>query len=162
MIKSHPRYRKDHFTAGREVTVQVAKDALGTKGPRLTTHLTLPGRYVVLTPTVEFTGISRRIEKEQERCRLHQIADRIRPEGMGIIIRTVAEGKSEEDLAKDIEYLIKLWNALAARAKRANAPTLLYRDVDLVIRLVRDYLSDDVERFVIDNAEAFGQGKLNC
>jgi len=145
------------FTVGREIAVQVTKDALGTKGPRLTTQLTLPGRYVVLMPTVEFSGVSRRIESEEERRRLREVADKVRPKGMGIIVRTIAEGKSEEDLSKDIEYLVNLWNALEARAKRANPPMLLYRDVDLVIRLVRDYLSADVEKFIIDNREAYGR-----
>lgn len=145
------------FTVGRDITVQVTKDAFGTKGPRLTTHLTLPGRYVVLMPTVEFSGVSRRIASEEERRRLREVADKVRPKGMGIIIRTIAEGKSEEDLIRDVEYLVNLWNALEARAKRANAPMLLYRDVDLVIRLVRDYLSADVAKFIIDNREACGR-----
>ncbi|MDR3562873.1 MAG: Rne/Rng family ribonuclease [Negativicutes bacterium] len=145
------------FTVGREIAVQVVKDAIGTKGPRLTTHLALPGRYVVLMPTVEFSGVSRRIEAESERVRLREVADRVRPKGMGIIIRTIADGKSEEELRKDIVYLVNLWNGLEARAKRVNAPLLLYRDVDLVIRLVRDYLSVDVEKFVVDNREAYNR-----
>jgi ribonuclease G len=147
------------ITVGQEILVQVAKDALGTKGPRVTTHLTLPGRYVVLMPTVEYTGVSRRIESKDERARLRDLAEAIRPAGKGIIVRTVAEGKKQDDLSKDSEYLINLWDTLAARAKRANAPTLLYRDVDLVIRLVRDHFSADVSRFIIDNREAFNRAK---
>jgi ribonuclease G len=147
----------ERFTVGREIAVQVTKDALGTKGPRLTTDLTLPGRYVVLMPTVEFSGVSRRIESEEERRRLREVADKVRPKGMGIIIRTIAEGKSSEDLSQDIEYLVNLWTSLEARFKRANAPMLLYRDVDLVIRLVRDYLASDVEKFIVDNREAYGR-----
>lgn len=143
------------ITIGQEMIVQVSKDAIGSKGPRITTHLTLPGRYIVLLPTVDFTGISRRIGSAEERTRLRSIAARIRPEGMGIIVRTVAEGRSEEDLVRDMEYLHNLWLSLAAREKRVGAPTLLYRDVDLVIRLVRDYLSPDVDRFILDKQEAF-------
>lgn len=143
------------LTVGRDLLIQIVKDAIGTKGPRATTHLTLPGRYVVLMPTVEHIAISRRIETEQERERLKELADRLRPQGMGVIVRTVAEGKKEEDLAKDMAYLHNLWNTLTARAKRANAPALLYRDADLVIRIVRDYLSADIEEFILDNKEAY-------
>lgn len=150
-------YRTDPespVTAGEELLVQVVKDAGGTKGPRLTTQLTLPGRYAVLMPTVDFLGVSRRIGCEEERRRLRQIAEEIRPAGMGMIVRTVAEGKHREELAKDVAYLTNLWATLGARAKRAKAPALLYRDVDLVIRIVRDYLSADVERVVIDSRDA--------
>ncbi len=145
------------LTVGKEVMIQIVKDALGTKGPRATTNLTLPGRYVVFMPTVDYIAISRRITSEEERTRLKELVEKVRPSGMGIIVRTMAEGKSEEDLHKDIDYLYNLWNALSARAKRATAPTLLYRDVDLVIRIVRDYLSEDVEEFVLDQREAYGR-----
>ncbi|MDR3589310.1 MAG: Rne/Rng family ribonuclease [Negativicutes bacterium] len=155
--EARPGSKTEPLSVGREIAVQVTKDALGTKGPRLTNELTLPGRYVVLMPTVEFSGVSRRIGSEEERRRLREVADRVRPKGMGIIIRTVAEGKSADDLTKDIEYLVNMWNALEARFKRAKAPMLLYRDVDLVIRLVRDYLAADVEKFVVDNREAYGR-----
>jgi ribonuclease G len=145
------------LTVGKDVMIQIVKDAIGTKGPRATTHLTLPGRYVVLMPTVDYIATSRRIGNEEERTRLKKIVEKVRPEGMGIIVRTMSEGKSEEDLQKDIEYLYNLWNALSARGKRAAAPILLYRDVDLVIRIVRDYLSDDVEEFILDNQDAYGR-----
>jgi len=108
-------------------------------------------------PTVDYIAISRRIIGEEERKRLKKLVEKVRPAGMGIIVRTMAEGKSEEDLHKDIAYLYNLWNALHARSKMAVAPTLLYRDVDLVIRIVRDYLSSDVEEFVLDNREAYSR-----
>ncbi len=142
------------FTVGKEVIVQVAKEALGSKGPRLTTHLTLPGRYIVLMPTVDFVGVSRRIGTAEERKRLKELAAKVRPKGMGLVVRTVAEGRCEEDLRKDCEYLVNLWKSLVARAKMVKAPTLLYRDVDLLIRIVRDYLSADVDKLVIDNRDA--------
>jgi ribonuclease G len=145
------------LTVGKDVLVQIVKDAIGTKGPRATTHLTLPGRYVVLMPTVDYIATSRRIASEEERIRLKKIVEQVRPEGVGVIVRTMAEGKSEEDLQKDIEYLYNLWKALSARAKRAASPILLYRDVDLVIRIARDYLSSDVEEFIMDNQEAYGR-----
>lgn len=147
----------EKLTVGQDIIIQIIKDAIGTKGPRATTHLTLPGRYVVLMPTVDYVGISRRIERSEERERLKQLAEKVRPQGMGMIVRTVAEGKSEEEIKRDIDYLNNLWNSLAARAKRTNAPTLLYRDVDLVIRIVRDYLSEEVDQLIIDNAEAYAR-----
>ena len=152
-----PKVVDQTLTVGKEVMIQIVKDALGTKGPRATTNLTLPGRYVVFMPTVDYIAISRRIASEEERTRLKQLVEKVRPAGMGIIVRTMAEGKSEEDLHKDIDYLYNLWSALSARAKRAAAPILLYRDVDLIIRIVRDYLSEDVGEFVLDNREAYGR-----
>ena len=145
------------LTAGQDILIQIVKDAIGTKGPRATTHLTLPGRYVVLMPMADYIGISRRISSHEERERLKELADKVRPQGMGMIVRTVAEGKSEEDLQKDVAYLVSLWNSLAARAKRTGAPALLYRDVDLVIRIVRDYLTSDIDEFIVDNREAYGR-----
>lgn len=143
------------LTEGQDIMVQIIKDAIGTKGPRATTHLTLPGRYVVLMPTVDYIGISRRIGSEEERERLKLLAERVRPAGMGIIVRTVAEGKTEEDLSRDIKYLSDLWSTLALRARRSRAPILLYRDVNLIIRIVRDYLSADVDSFILDHQEAY-------
>ncbi len=143
------------LTVGQDIMVQIIKDALGSKGPRATTHLTLPGRYVVLMPTVDYIGISRRIANDAERERLKRLAENVRPPGMGIIVRTVAEGKSEEDLHKDVKYLSDLWATLLSRAKIAHAPLLLYRDVNLVIRIVRDYLTADVDSFVLDDQDAY-------
>jgi ribonuclease G len=146
-----------HLTVGQDVLVQIAKDAMGDKGPRATISLTLPGRYIVLMPNVDYIGISRRIEDETERDRLRRLAEKIRPEGMGVIVRTVAAGKSQEDLTKDMAYLANMWSTLSARAKRTNAPALIYRDADLVVRIVRDYLTDDVTEFVIDSQEAYNR-----
>lgn len=149
-ISSH---EKIHI--GQNLPIQIVKDALGTKGPRATTHLTLPGRNVVLMPTVDYIGISRRIEVETERERLKEIAERICPPGMGMIVRTVAAGKSEVTLQKDVEYLTKLWSSLMARNKVSNPPTLLYRDADLVIRIVRDYFAENIDKMVLDNKDAY-------
>lgn len=143
------------LTVGQDLVIQIVKDALGVKGPRATTHITLPGRYIVLMPTVDYIGISRRIASDAEKQRLKDIAEKICPPGMGMIVRTVAEGKSEEDLMKDTLYLTNLWNSLLARTKHSNAPATLYRDVDLVIRIVRDYLTPDIEELILDSREAF-------
>ena len=147
----------DIATAGQDILIQIGKDAVGTKGPRATTHLTLPGRYVVLMPTVDYIGISRRIHDDAERERLKELAERVKPDGMGLIVRTVAAGRSFDDLQKDIRLLVNLWNALTARTKIVHAPALLYRDVDLIIRIVRDYLTDDMEQLIIDSREAYAR-----
>lgn len=146
-----------HLTIGQDVLVQIAKDAMGDKGPRATISLTLPGRYIVLMPTVDYIGISRRIEDEAERNRLRQLADKMRPDGMGVIVRTVAKDKSQDELMKDMAYLVNMWSTLSARAKRTNAPALIYKDADLVVRIVRDYLTNDVTQFVIDSQEAYNR-----
>lgn len=146
-----------HLTIGQDVLVQIAKDAMGDKGPRATISLTLPGRYIVLMPTVDYIGISRRIEDEPERERLRQLAEKIRPAGMGVIVRTVAQDKSQDDLMKDMAYLVNMWSTLSARAKRINAPALIYKDADLIVRIVRDYLTNDVKKFVVDSQEAYNR-----
>ncbi len=145
---------EDNLTVGAEIMVEIVKDAMGTKGPRATTHFSIPGRYVVVMPSVDYVGISRRIESVEERSRLRKLAEKIRPKGMGVIVRTVAEGHSEEELARDFQYLANLWEALTVKAKRAKAPFLLYRDADLVIRIIRDHVKDDIEEVVIDDADA--------
>ncbi|MDF2564738.1 MAG: ribonuclease, Rne/Rng family [Massilibacillus sp.] len=145
----------DVFHVGQNVLIQIVKDAIGTKGPRATTHLTLPGRYVVLMPTVDYIGISRRVDDNSERERLKILAEKVCPDGMGMIVRTVAKGKSEDVLKKDMEYLCNLWNALVARNKVSSSPTLVYRDADLVIRMVRDYFNADIDELVIDHYESY-------
>lgn len=145
----------EQFHIGQNVVIQIVKDAIGSKGPRATTHITLPGRSVVLMPTVDYIGISRRIESVEERLRLKAIAEKICPTDMGVIIRTVAQGQSEMALKKDIDYLVKLWNSLKSRSKVSNTPTLLYRDADLMIRIVRDYFTAEIDCLVIDQQEAY-------
>ena len=138
---------------GQEVLVQVTKVAGGTKGPRITNHVTLPGRMAVLLPTVSYVGISRRIEEEQERARLRTLAEALTPEGMGVIVRTAAEGVSPEELKQDIDYLTRLWESIARRARVAMPPCLLHRDEGLIYRAVRDMLKDEVDSLWVDGAE---------
>ncbi len=145
------------LSEGQEIIVQVTKDAIGGKGPRVVTEWNLPGRYLVLMPTASHIGISRRIDNEEERERLRLAAEQICPVGMGLIVRTVAEGKTIDDLRKDVHYLSNLSSALLARAKRSSAPALLYRDVDLIIRLVRDYFDGSVDEFIIDQQDAYNR-----
>jgi ribonuclease G len=137
--------------AGQEIIVQVAKEAVGTKGPRVTTNLSLPGRYLVLAPTMDYVGVSRRIADERERARLRQLAEELRPAHTGVIVRTVAEGHSDAEIAQDMAFLTRLWERIRERARSAEAPALLHRDMGLTFRVVRDLLTEEVSRVVVDN-----------
>ncbi|KJS03858.1 MAG: ribonuclease G [Peptococcaceae bacterium BRH_c4a] len=141
----------DILKHGQEVIVQIVKEPIGTKGPRVTTHITLPGRYLVLMPTMDYIGISRRIENEKERDRLKDLASRVKPENMGVIVRTVAEGVDEEDLRQDIVMLTRLWKKILHRSAHGPAPNLLHRDLELIQRIMRDTFTEDVGRLTIDS-----------
>ena len=154
VLHTLPRPQKIHI--GQQLPVQIIKDAAGSKGPRATTHITLPGRNVVLLPTAAYIGMSRRIEDEAERSRLHAIAERVCPAGMGLIIRTAAAGLTEDALREDVEYLEKLWHSLMARFKmKSRGAHLLYRDADLIIRTVRDNLTCDVDYMLLDSQAVY-------
>ncbi|MDI6824602.1 MAG: Rne/Rng family ribonuclease [Bacillota bacterium] len=140
---------------GQSIAVQVVKEPLGTKGARVTTHITLPGRYLVLMPNLDYVGVSRRIAEAAERERLRRIARTIKPAGAGIIVRTVAEGQSEEDLVRDRDFLVRIWDRLRERARTSEPPALLHRDLGLVFRLVRDQFTEDVDRLVVDDREQY-------
>ena len=142
---------------GQSLMVEIIKDAAGTKGPRATTHLTIPGRNLVLMPTAAYTGLSRRIEDEAERSRLHALAARYAPEGMGLIVRTAAEGLSEAAFSEDAKYLANLWTSIVRKYQRSHAPALLYRDADLLVRIVRDRFGADIDALIVDDREAWGR-----
>jgi len=142
---------------GQEFLVQVSKDPIGSKGARVTSYITLPGRYLVLMPNVEHIGISRRISDEEERNRLKAIVERIKPAGFGLIIRTASEDSTEEDIQKDLHFLLLLWENLVEKKDRVPARGLLYSDLDLVFRSVRDLMSQDVERLIIDSTEEYNR-----
>jgi ribonuclease G len=146
---------EDLVQEGQEILVQTSKDPIGSKGARLTSYVTLPGRYLVLMPDVDHIGISRRISDEDERTRLKKIVEDIQPKGYGFIIRTASEGSTEEDLKKDFEFLFLLWETIQKKKDRVTAPSLLYSDLDLVFRSVRDLMSQDVKRLVIDSEEEY-------
>jgi len=144
---------------GQEILVQASKDPIGSKGARVTSYITIPGRYLVLMPNVEHLGISRRIPDEVERTRLRTIVDYIKPKGYGLIIRTASEGSTEKDLKKDLEFLLLLWENIQNKKDKVSAPSLLYSDLDLVFRSVRDLMIQDVKRLVIDSVEEYEQIK---
>jgi len=146
---------EDLLREGEEVFVQVSKDSIGSKGARVTSYITLPGRYLVLMPGVEHTGISRKILKEEERTRLKDIVDALKQKNFGFIIRTASEGCTEEELKKDIDYLMLLWENIQKKKDKASAPHLLYSDLDLALRSVRDLLSHEIEEVIIDSKEEY-------
>jgi ribonuclease G len=146
---------QDLLKEGQEVVVQVAKDPIGTKGARITSHISLPGRHLVFMPTVDHIGISRRIEKDTERRRLREIVDKMRPEGTGFIVRTVAENVEIPKLEADIRFLIHVWNDIIRTKDKVGAPALLHPDLDLILRATRDLFTADVQKLVIDDRDEF-------
>lgn len=140
---------------GQEIIVQVVKEPMGSKGARVVTNLTLPGRYFVLMPSVNYIGISRRIEDEDERERLRALAQKLQPRGMGLIVRTAAEGVEEKELRADRDYLLNLWQKIRKKAKKGPVPALLYHDHDLLHRMLRDLFTEDIERLIIDEESAY-------
>ncbi len=146
-----PARISDLLHNGQVIVVQVAKAPIGTKGARLTTHITLPGRLLVFLPTVDHVGISRRIVHEGERRRLKELVERLRPPSTGFIVRTAAEGADEEVLAADMRFLTRLWQDVQARAGQSAAPTQLYQDLDLIRRATRDLFTAEVDRLIIDD-----------
>ncbi|HHX23100.1 MAG TPA: Rne/Rng family ribonuclease [Thermoanaerobacterales bacterium] len=141
---------KDILREGQSVLVQIVKEPIGTKGARVSTNITLPGRYLVLMPTVDYVGISRRIQNEEERQRLKALAEQIRPQNMGVIVRTVAEGKEIDELKADMESLIRLWDNIKMKQKSAKAPKLIYKDMNLLARIVRDIYTPEVSKFYVN------------
>jgi ribonuclease G len=148
---------EEKLQAGQEVLVQVVKEPLGQKGARITSHASLPGRYVVFMPTVEHVGVSRKITDEDERRRLKTILKEVRAErgGGGFIARTAGQGRSREDFERDARYLTKVWDEVRARASRERPPVLLHREPSLVERLLRDILNEDVASIRLDSEREF-------
>lgn len=146
---------EDLLKEGQEILVQVSKDAMGTKGPRVTTYVSLPGRYLVYMPTVNHIGISRRIGGSEERGRLKEMLHRLRKPGSGYIIRTVSEGTTEEEFKSDMEFLELLWQSMLKKKEKIVAPALLHIDLDLIFRTVRDLFTKKVDRLVIDSKEEY-------
>ncbi len=140
---------------GQEILVQVIKAPRGTKGARVTTRLTLPGRYVVLMPDGSHLGVSRKIEDRTERERLRQIGQKLHPPGFGLILRTEAEGKTEKEIKQDIDYLTELWETIRQRAQEVDPPALVHRDASLLYRVLRDIFSAEVARLWIDDPEEY-------
>jgi len=142
---------RDVVKEGQEILVQVSKDPIGTKGARCTSHVSLPGRYVVYLPTVDHVGVSKRIGSEKERGRLREAIIGMKPPSGGFIVRTVAEGLTKKGLKQDVGYLVHLWGDVAKKREGARAPALLSSELDLVLKTARDLFTDEVQQIVIDD-----------
>src|SRR5918993_5938723 len=139
---------------GDDIVVQIIKEGIGTKGPTLSTYLSIPGRILVMMPGMDSMGVSRKIEDDEERRRLRQILDTLKvPDGVGFIIRTAGIGKTKAEIERDLKYLTRLWENLVKRRDSSPAPVELYTEGDLVTRTVRDLFSADVDQIVVDNKE---------
>ena len=154
-----PRTRSYHIedilTEGQQVLVQVSKEPIGTKGARLTCQVTLPGRNLVFIPHTDHIGISRKIEDEALRESLRSTIEELRPNNSGFIIRTVAEHAPREDIEADMEFLMILWDEIKDRAANAKTPSLVYEDLDITLRSVRDLFTSDVDYLIIDDERAY-------
>ncbi len=142
---------------GQDVLVQVSKDPIGTKGARVTSYITIPGRYLVLMPGVEHIGISRRISDEKERTRLKELVTSLKPQNIGLIVRTASEGCAEDEIKKDIDYLMLLWENIQRKKDKVTSPHLLYSDLDLAFRSVRDLLGHEVGKLVVDSEDEYNR-----
>ncbi len=140
---------------GQDIFVQVVKDAIGQKGARVTGYVSLPGRYSVFMPNVDQVGVSRRIGSDKERKRLRDLVNSVRPKGNGFIIRTAAEDASDDELRDDVDFLARLWSEIMRRCDETRQPGLVYADLDLPLRVVRDLLREDTTEMVIDDEEQF-------
>src|SRR5438105_3720728 len=152
--RGHGRKIQDLISRGQTILVQAVKDPMKTKGARLTTQISLPGRFVVFVPQGEGLGVSRRLD-DDERNRLKDILKRLEVKEGGVIVRTAAEGASEEDIERDLVFLQRLWKSIEAKAKTAKAPELIYQEAELPLRVTRDLFTGDFEKAYVDNDQAF-------
>jgi ribonuclease G len=152
--KGHGRKIQDLISRGQTILVQAVKDPMKTKGARLTTQISLPGRFVVLVPQGEGLGVSRRLD-DDERNRLKDILKRLDVKEGGVIVRTAAEGASEEDIERDLVFLQRLWRSIQAKAKSAKAPELIYQEAELPLRVVRDLFTGDFEKAYVDDERTY-------
>ena len=148
---------KEKLSPKQKLVVQVVKEPTGHKGPRVTTQISLPGRFLVLMPYEPGVSVSKKIESSKERARLKAIMNLIKPVGVGVIIRTEAEGQSEADIQEDLEILLEKWNNIITSAETLTPPNLIYRDQDLLYRVIREACTEDVKEIVVDTAFAMSR-----
>lgn len=154
-IENSNRPIEDILNVGDEVVVQILKDPRGSKGARVTTHYTIPGKYLVLMPNNDYVAISQKIKNDQERKRLEKLLKEIKPDNMGFIIRTAAEGKNELHFEREVEYLIKKWNEIEMKISQSKTGDVIYRDNELVNTVIRDIFSSKIDELVIDNEKKY-------
>jgi len=146
---------EDLLRPGQDVLVQVVKDPIGQKGARVTGYLSLPGRYSVFMPSVDQVGVSRRIASDKERKRLRKIVEEHRPKGCGFILRTAAEDAADQEIRDDVDYLSRLWEELGKREKAQKGPGLVYADLDLALRTVRDLMREETQEVIVDDPDQY-------
>lgn len=147
---------EDLLRDGQDLQVQVTKEPLGTKGAQITTHVTLPGRYLVYMPTFNHIGISRRIENEKKRNELRKLVEEMRPEGAGgFIVRTVSEDHAYPELKADMDYLLKMWTEIQERAGRASSPSIIHRELSLDLKVIRDLVTENVRKVTVDSEDQY-------
>ena len=148
------------FQRGDEILVQVIKEGIGHKGPTLSTYISIPGRYLVLMPSLGRVGVSRKIDDEDERRRLRDILLELQPpRGLGFIVRTAGQGRMRKDLSRDLAYLLRLWKAISRRIKKHEGPVDIYEESDMLIRTIRDILTSDVTTILVDNQTGFERAR---
>ena len=148
---------EDHLKKGQEVLVQITKESIGTKGPRVTQQISLPGRFCVLMPGVDHVGVSRRIEERSERQRIKAIIHDLKPANVGLIARTAGEGKGDAEYAADIKHLTRLWQRIEKKAGGSRAPALVHRELEMTAGLIRDLFTEDVDEVFVDDKTAYGE-----
>jgi ribonuclease G len=144
---------------GKEIVVQIAKEPIGSKGARITSHVSIAGRHLVLTPWAQRVGVSRKIDSDRERRRLREIVNRAKPTDLGFIIRTAGEGTREADLEADVRYLTTVWDDIQIRKDQVRAPSVLYHEPALPLRVIRDFATSETKRIVVDSEQAHGEMK---
>lgn len=158
-----PRFKppiQEIFRRGDEVLVQVIKEGIGTKGPTLSTYISIPGRYLVLMPALGRVGVSRKIEDDDERRKLRQMMlDLKLPKGVGFIVRTAGQERTRRELSRDVAYLLRLWKVIVKRVKSTPAPCDVYEESDILIRTIRDTFTDDIDSILVDHPEAYARAK---
>ncbi len=160
---SRPRFKppiQEIFRRGDEVLVQVIKEGIGTKGPTLSTYISIPGRYLVLMPALGRVGVSRKIEDEKRRRTLRNMLLELNPpKGLGFIVRTAGQERTQRELSRDMAYLVRLWKVLVKRVKNTPCPTDIYEESDMIIRTIRDIFSDDIDTIIVDEKGAYERAK---
>jgi ribonuclease E len=158
-----PRFKppiQEIFRRGDEVLVQVIKEGIGTKGPTLSTYISIPGRYLVLMPALGRVGVSRKIEDDEERRKLREaLLEMNPPKGLGFIVRTAGQGRSKKELSRDMAYLLRLWKVIVRRIRKNQAPVDIYEESDMIIRTIRDMFTSDVDAIYIDEPGAYERAK---
>jgi ribonuclease G len=148
---------QDVLEKGQEMLVQIVKEAIGTKGPKVSGRISLPGRYLVLMPGMDHVGVSRKIGDREERYRLKRVLRELKPRNAGLICRTAAEGRGEKEFSQDVNFLVGMWKEIEDKSASMAAPALVHQEISLVTGLIRDLFTEDVDRVVIDSKEIYRQ-----